>query len=167
MAVTNENSVQYNNAVADPKVQNETNDWHGRLRIARFSFKQGQFADTPAAGDAGSTARLVRLPPGRCRVLLAMSRIAVSAFGASRTLDLGWQAYNDLDGNAVVADPNGLDAADTTAAAGGNYSPVGTVGGDETFQFLSRDEVVIEATVNGGTIPVDATIDGYLVYLKD
>ena len=49
MAVTNENSVQYNNAVLDPKVQNETNDWHGRLRIARFTFTQGA-----NAGDAGA-----------------------------------------------------------------------------------------------------------------
>ncbi len=166
MAVTNENSTQYANAVADPKVQNETNDWHGRLRIARFSFKQGQFADPPAAGDAGSTARLVRLPPGRCRVLLGLSYLHASAFGAGRVLDIGWQAYNDLDGNAVAADPNGL-ADNIDVAAAEPKTVTGTIGGDETKQFLSRDEVVIEATVAGGTIPVDATLSGYFVYVKD
>lgn len=166
MAVTNENSVQYNNAVSDPKVMNETNDWHGRLRIERFTFTQGQFATTPAAGDAGSTARLVLLPAGRCRVFMSLSYLHSSAFGASRTLDIGWKAHTDLDGNAVVADPNGLRAAIDVASAG-SKAMTGTIGLGETKQFLSRDEIEIFATVAGGTIPLNATLTGHLVYVKD
>ena len=161
MAVTNENSTQYANAVADPKVQNETNDWHGRLRIARFTFTQGA-----AAGDANSTARLVRLPPGRCRVFMGLSYLHASAFGAARVLDIGWQAHTDLDGIAVVADPNGL-ADNIDVAAAGEKTVTGTIGLDETKQFLSRDEIVIEAQVAGGTIPAGATLSGYFVYVKD
>ena len=81
-------------------------------------------------------------------------------------LDVGWQAYTDLDGNAVVADPNGL-ADNIDVAAAGAKTVTGTIGEDETKQFLSRDEIVIEATVAGGTIPAGATLNGYLVYVKD
>lgn len=161
MAVTHENSVQYGNAVADPKVMNETNDWHGRLRQERFTFVQGA-----AAGDIGSTQRLVILPAGRCRVFMHLSYLHASAFGASRTLDIGWQAYTDLDGDAVAADPNGLRAAIDVAAAG-SKAMTGTIGLDETKQFLSRDEVKIWATVAGGTIPIGATLSGAIIYVKD
>lgn len=161
MAVTAEKSTQIANVEAVPAVHMHPDDLHGKMKIIRFNFTQGA-----AAGDATSTQQLVKLPPGRWRVMLALSRIAHSAFGAARTLDLGWQAYTDKDGVAVAADPNGLDDGVDVSAAG-NYNPGGTIGGDETKLFESSDGVTIEAQCNDGTIPAAATLDGYLVAVAD
>lgn len=162
MAITVQNSTEYANTLALPPVRNGTTDWNGRLRFQRFNFTQ-----TGGNGDVGSSANLVKLPAGRVRVFLALSRIATSAFGAARTLDLGWAAYNaGADGSVVVADPDGLDAAQSVSGAG-SYNPTGTLGGDETYLFDSASGVLITATVGGDTIPNSATISGYIVYVHD
>lgn len=161
MAVTTENSDQIDRIVAVPPKVVPTHDWHGRLRAARFSFTQGA-----AAGDATSNQRLVQLPAGKVRVHLALSRVAHSAFGAARTLDLGWEAYTGDDGVAVAADPNGLDDGVDVSSAG-SYAPTGTVGGDETYLFESQEGVVIAAQTNDATIPAAATLKGVIYYSVD
>jgi hypothetical protein len=161
MALTNENSAELAKVLATPPQSLNPDEWHGRFRPYRFTFTQGA-----AAGDANSFARLVKLPAGRYRVFLALSRVANSAFGASRTLNLGWEAYTDINGQAVAASVNGLDAAQDVAAAGA-YPPIGTVGGDESFLFESRSGVVINAQVLAGTIPVGATLKGYFLVVSD
>ena len=90
MAVTTENSTQLDNHDASPVVKNTVGDESGKFRMARFNFTQGA-----AAGDAGSLAYLVKIPAGRVRVILHQSRIAFSAMGAARTMDVGWLAYVD------------------------------------------------------------------------
>lgn len=161
MAVTQEQSTEISNPLATPPVLNGADAVHGKLRIARFNFTQGA-----AAGDAGSLSELVKLPAGSVRVLLALSRITTSAFGAARTLDLGWLAYTDKDNAAVVADPNGLDdGVDVSSAV--TYTPAGIVGNDETYLFQSQSGVTITAQTNDATIPAAATIKGYLVYVVD
>ena len=161
MAITNEASTQLARVLATPPKVNPVNEWLGKLRIHRFTFTQGA-----AAGDADSTARLVRLDAGSIRLILPLCRIAHSAFGASRTLDLGWEAYTNVDGSAVVADPDGLDVNQDVSGAG-SYNPVGTVGEDETFLFRTRGGVVIAARCQGGTIPAGATLSGYLVSVNE
>lgn len=161
MAVTTQNSDQYANTIATPRVANPTHEAHGRLRVARFTFTQS------GAGDAGSLVRLAGLPKGRVRVILPLSRIAFSAMGASRTLDLGWEAHVADDGSgAVAADPNGLDDG-IDASGAGAVVPGGTVGGDETVLFASLAGVTVTAQVNDGTIPDGATLSGHLVYVMD
>ena len=162
MAVTTENSTEYALTVAVPAKVPFVHQLHGRLRIAFFDFTQGA-----AAGDATSVARLVKLPAGKVRLLLPLSRIAYSAIGTARTMDLGWEAYNDDDGNdAVAADPNGLDDGVDVAAAG-SVNPGGTIGTHETKLFESAAGVVITAQINDGTIPAAATLKGYFVYVVD
>lgn len=162
MALTTENSNQYANTLAEPRIQNPTHEAHGRLRFARFNFTQGG-----AAGDAGSIASLVKLPKGKLRVILPLSRVAHSALGASRTLDLGWEAHRADDSSGeIVADPNGLDDGVSVSSAGA-FVPGGTLGGDETKLFESLDGVVVTAQINDGTVPVGATLDGYLAYVMD
>ncbi len=157
MAVTTEDSAEIVNVDARPPVLLDETDWLGKLRFFGFAFTQGA-----AAGDATSIQRLVKLPPGKWRVILAMSRITNSAFGAARTLDLGWEAYIDQDGNAVAVDPNGLDDGNDVSAAS-SFNPTGTVGEDETILLSSKSGVVITAQVNDGTIPIAATINGYFI----
>ena len=161
MAVTQEQSDQITNQVAVPPVMANANEIHGKFRILYFNFTQGA-----AAGDAGSLAELVKIPAGSVRVILPLSRIAFSAMGASRTMDLGWLAYTDLNNDAVAADPNGLDDGVDVSSAG-SVNPSGTVGGAETYLFESNGGLTLTAQINDGTIPAAATLDGYIVYIQD
>lgn len=161
MAITTENSVVMAKLEGIIQGEVEPHQKDGRIRYLNIDFTQGA-----AAGDIASFQRLNKLPYGRCRLILPLSYIAHSAFGAGATLDLGWEAYTDLDGVAVVADPNGLDAAVNVAAAG-NFVPAGTLGGGETKLFNSQSGVVLVAQNGGAVIPVGATLKGFLSYVAD
>jgi hypothetical protein len=158
MATTN--STQYANAVAAPPVLNDANLWNGKMRFFEFDYTQS------GAGSIGDDVRLIKLPAGKVRVVLPLSRIAHSAYGAARTADLGWHAYTGSDGTAVAADPNGLDDGVDISAAG-NYNPVGTVGGAETYLFDSLDGVVIALQVNDAAPPDAATLKGYFITVME
>jgi len=161
MTVTTQNATQYANTQADPRVLNPTHEVHGRLRMARFNFVQ------TGVGDTGSIVRLAGLPKGKLRVILPLSRLAFSALGASRTLDLGWEAYQADDGSGeIAADPNGLDDGIDVSSAGA-VTPGGTLGGDETKLFESLGGVVLTVQINDGNTPDGATLDGYVVYVMD
>lgn len=161
MAVTTEYSDQLMLTRNEPGEFIDTSEWAGRQRIQYFSFTQGA-----AAGDANSKAILVELPAGRLRILRDKSVVATSAFGASRTLDVGYQAYTAKDGTATVADDDALVAATSVATAATN-DMAAAAGADPTLYVNSRTGLTIEATVEGGTIPAGATITGYIVYVKD
>jgi len=161
MAVTTESSTEYALTTNVPAKMPASHQWHGRLRIATCEFTQGS-----SAGDAGSLAYLVKLPAGKVRLILPLSRLGYSAMGTGRTMDLGWLAYTDDDGDAVVADPNGLDDGVSVATAG-SVNPGGTVGGGETYLFESQGGVTLTAQINDGTIPAAATIKGYFAYVVD
>lgn len=136
-------------------------DDHGKLRM--------QFFNVPAltvALAANDTIGLLWLPPGRKRILPGLSRLTVSAFGAGRTLDIGHDAYSSRPTAAVdanVADPDalidGMDVA--TALAGVAWSTA------LKFDIYSIEEVLVYATVLGGTMPIGATLSGYLAYLYE
>ncbi|MEQ8246086.1 MAG: hypothetical protein RID42_00245 [Alphaproteobacteria bacterium] len=155
MAVTTQKSAQVT-AIDAGSGALDLNKYGASLRKLEFDFAQS------GAGDAGSLASLVALPAGKVTVVLPLSRIAFSALGAARTMDLGWLAYTAPDGTAVAADPNGLDDGVDVSAAGA-VVPGGTVGGAETYTFESQAGVTLTAQVNDGTIPDAATLDGYVV----
>lgn len=161
MAITQEKSDQIVNQEATPPVMSGVDTLRGKVKMLRFSFTQGA-----AAGDAASLQELVKVPAGVVRVILSLSRIAHSAFGAARTLDLGWLAYTDTNGAAVAADPNGLDDGVDVSSAG-SFIPGGTVGGDETFLFESNGGLTLTTQNNDGTIPIGATLNGYIMYVQD
>ena len=160
MAVTAQSSTEYTNQTSTPAVYMESNASSGKLRFQAVTFTQS------GAGDATSTVDLIQLPPGSVRVLGALSRLDISAFGTSRTLDIGWTAYTDRNGDAVVADANGLDAALNVAAASTVGIGSAITEADQKL-FESRGGVVLQATVAGGTIPDAATIKGYIVYVVE
>lgn len=155
MAVTTEKSTQL--TAIDAGKRNYSSDYGGVDKTFDFDFTQ-----SAAAGDATSTAELVRIPAGRWYVHLDRCYAAWSAFGTARTLDIGWAAYTAPDGTAVVADPNGFDDAIDVAAAGGAAmgSDASTTCPGKKKLFNSRDGVSIIATVAGGTIPAAATLIG-------
>lgn len=162
MAVTTQKSVEYTNATATPPVNNSTAESHGRVRIAYFNHVQD------GAGDAGSSVALVKLPAGRVRLMLPGSAAYVNWTTASATLDLGWDAYVNREGDAVVADPDGLvDGLDVETAGYKTLTPVAALaasGGTKVFE--SQGGVVIRAT-SPGAIATGDDLVGYFLYVLD
>jgi hypothetical protein len=163
MAVTNESSTEFTNQNATPPTIMDSIDNGGRVRFAKVTFTQGA-----AAGDANSTIDLIELPAGKVRFLGNMSSLVFSAFGAARVLDIGWLAYTDQNGTAVVADADGLDDGIDVSAAGRVTLGTNTaVTSGDSLVFQSRGPVTLQATVLGGTIPAAATVEGVIAYTFD
>ncbi len=119
------------------------------VRAASFSFTQ-----SAAAGDATSVQRLLVLPPGQIKVLGIY--LANSAFGASRVLDVGYEAFAKTDGTAVSASATAFNDDLDVSAAGARMTWYNTA-------LDSKSGIVISATVAGGTIPAGATLAGYFL----
>lgn len=155
MAVENEKSAQVINN--DAGIVNDSHSGKGQL-FALF------FDADPGAGDANSTIALVDVPAGIYRYLVFLSRIYYSAFGTARTMDVGWDAYTNVDGTAVLADEDGIHSAQDVAAAG-SFSP-----GDELTTgsklFDSQSGVRIRAKVEAAALGAGETLDGYLVFME-
>ena len=166
--MTQEKSTQIQNLEAQPPIGIPTTDWKGVKRIMRFTFTQGG-----ANGPVGSTAELVRLPAGNIRVLLEECHMHRTAFGASGSLDIGWQAYSKPDGTTVDADADALvDGLNVVSAGDGLWgaSSQGAGSGvdaDKSFLIESKSGVTVQATVAGGNIPAGAKLTGYVTYVQD
>ena len=163
MAVTTQKSTEYTNATATPVTLNEANVYHGRVRIAYFTH------DQDGTGDAGSSVALCSLPAGKVKVLLAASRAYVNWTTSSATLDLGWDAYTDIDGDAVALDIDGLVDGLSVDTVGyftleGALAAVKATGG--TYTFETQSGVVIRATSPTAMVSGDDLV-GYLLYVVD
>lgn len=167
MAVTTQYSTEYDQVYVDqpPTLLNPT-EIHGRVRVAYVTHVQS------GAGDATSSVALFKLPPGRVRLLLGSSFLYVNWTTASATLDLGWDAYTDLSGTAVVADPNGLADGidvDTVGLRSGEdlvtLAAILALGGSKVFE--SKDGVVIRATSQDVAIADGDDLVGHFMYVID
>lgn len=80
----------------------------------------------PASGGASAIGDLVYLVkvPSVCEILMFESLFRFSAWDTNTTIEIGWLAYTEPDGDAVVADDNGLLAALDVDAAGWWYAGV-------------------------------------------
>lgn len=160
MAVTAQKSDQIDRETARPVTIANPADDHAKLRTAYFNFAQS------GAGDADSTIDLARLPSGRVRVYAGLSRVSHSAFGASRTLDIGHAGYKQPDDTDIAADEDALHADANVATASG-FTPSGATGDGEMFAYDAAAPVLFKAKVEGGTIPDGATLEGFIVYAVD
>ena len=163
MAVTTQKTTEYTNATATPVTLNEANVYHGRVRIAYFTH------DQDGVGDAGSSVALCSLPAGKVKVLLKSSNAYVNWTTSSATLDLGWDAYTDINGDAVALDIDGLvDGLDVDTV--GYQSLEGALAGIKatggTYTFESQSGVVIRATSPTAMVDGDDLV-GYLLYVVD
>lgn len=139
-------------------------DTHGKLRIDYFSYTNntgGTLAD-------GTEIDLVDLPPGAVRLLLPLCMIKVSAMGAARVLDLGNRAYsqNPAADNVVEDDDQfiaNLDVSGAVARAAWQTPSSALL----KFDLYSKAGIRLYATIDGGTIPAGATIEGYAVYVYE
>jgi hypothetical protein len=168
MGVTTQESVQFENINTDePRNLNPVSQWNGKLQAQYFVHDQS------GAGDATSSVAIVKLPAGRVRVFLGLSRAYINWTTGSATLDLGWDAYDGLDGVEVAADPDGLingldvDAVgmfgfDTYAAL-----PAGVRATGGTYEFVSKEGVTLRLTSQDTAIASGDDAAGYIVFMVD
>lgn len=154
--MTTQNSTQYANQIAIPPVIMEANQFYGKLRVMKFNFTQS------GAGSAASIARLIRLPAGKVMLLALNSRVKTSAMGTGRTMHLGYAQYRLQDGTIQTASNAAINSAVDVAAAA--TTTPGAALADGTITFISRGGVILIATINVGTIPDTATIQGTWVF---
>lgn len=158
-----EYSTQYNQAYIANTGKLRTDELHGRLRFAHFTHEQA------LVDAAGAEVVLAQLPAGRVRVFLGLSRAYVNWTTATAFLDLGWQAYNNINGVAVAADADGLaDGIDVElpGVVALTDSTLHVATGD-TYLFESQDGVVIAAYSNDTAIAVGDDLNGFIVYAVD
>lgn len=151
--MASQNSTQYGNTQADPRVLNEVNEDRGRVRVKAFDFEQS------GSGSAGDLVLLASMDAGKSRILQAV--LTNSAFGSGRTLDLGHQGYVPLVGSSNVApDPDAFSDGLDVSAAATNVIHINKV-------VAAKDAFVLTAQINDGTIPANAKLSGYIMYVVD
>jgi len=161
MAVTTQKSTEHTNATATPVTLNPTTDYAGRVRIMYFTHAQS------GAGDATSSVALGSLPAGKVKVLLSSSNAYVNWTTGSATLDLGWDAYTDGDGNSVAADADGLvDGLNVDTAGQFSFGADQAATGG-TYTFNSKSGVTIRATSQDTAIADGDDLVGYILYVVD
>ena len=163
MAVTTQLSAEYTIQTTTPIVNSNTVDKHGKLRTLFFSH------DQDGAGDANSTVTLGKLPAGKVKILGGLSRFYCNWVTSTQTMDIGWKAYTDLDGDAVALDVDGMvDGLDVDAVGyfdmEGNTAAGKLKGGNYTFE--SRDGVEITALAIAALADGD-DLCGYITYVID
>lgn len=161
MAVTTQKSTEHANATATPVTLNPTTDYAGRVRIMYFTHDQS------GAGDATSSVALGSLPAGKVKVLLSSSNAYVNWTTTSATLDLGWDAYTDGDGNSVAADADGLVNGLNVDTAGQFSFGADQVATGGTYTFNSKSGVTIRATSQDTAIADGDDLVGYILYVVD
>ncbi len=161
MPITTQNSTEYGNSIATPPVIQDAQVMMGKVRIASFSHTQS------GAGSIGSSVALAKLPAGKVRLLGLLTGAYVNWTTASATLDFGWDAYTDINGVAVAADPNGLDDGLNVDTAGNVTmgSILAAAGSQKVFE--SSDGVVIRATSADVVLADTNTIAGYIAYVVE
>ena len=71
------------------------------------------------------------------------------------------------DTPATTGDADAFKADLDVSAAAAAASLAQAAGADPTMLFETRDGLMIQAAVAGGTIPAAATLKGYIVYVKE
>ena len=163
MAVTTQLSAEYTIQTTTPIANSNTVDKHGKLRTLFFTH------DQDGAGDANSTVTLGKLPAGKVKIIGGLSRFYCNWVTSSQTMDIGWKAYTDLNGDAVALDVDGMvDGLDVDSVGyfsmEGNTAATRLLGGNHTFE--SRDGVVIKALAIGALVDGD-DLSGVITYIVD
>ena len=161
MAVTTQYSSEYDASQISETRNLNTDEQHGRVRVAYFKHTQS------GAGDATSSAAIVRLPAGRVRLLARNSDAYVNWTTASATLDVGYDAYTDIDGTAVAASVDGIDNGVSVDTAGFQSLGSGLTATGGTKVFESPNGVVIRVSSTDTAIADGDIITGALLYVVD
>ena len=106
------------------------------------------------------------LPAGEITIHPSLSRLVSSAYVSTADIDVGYAAYVEEDGTAVVADPNGW--FDSVDAGGGakdlpwSASPGILTTGPVTYE--SQEGIPITFSVDTADMSIGDTLDLYVAY---
>jgi hypothetical protein len=146
------NSTQFAKTLDTPSVKLDTNELHGRVRIA--------YADFTAAG-AQETISMFKLPNG-ARII--GGRVNHAALGSSTTLSVGHAAYDNAAGTTVAADVDEYKAAAaSTSVTAFNIAATKALG--ENSVVDAPDGLVVTATTSGGN--ATGKIEVQMTYVLD
>lgn len=158
MAITTQIGVEFTAAlVTQPPTLLDANVWGGRLRMLEFTHAQD------GAGDATSSVKIARLPAGQVTLLGNLCRCTHNWSTASAFMDVGWDAYTNVDGTAVVADSDGIDDNIDVDTAGSTAFGTAVTAGYKVFD--SKEGVDIRLTSKPTAIADGDTVQGYLIYV--
>ena len=132
------NSTQYAKTLDTPSVKLDTNELHGRVRVA--------YADFTAAG-AQETINMFKLPDG-ARII--GGRVNHAALGSSTTLSIGHAAYDNAAGTTVAADVDEYKAAAASTSVSA-FNVAATTALGENSVVDAPDGLVVTATTAGGS----------------
>ena len=146
------NSTQFAKTLDTPSVKLDTNELHGRVRVA--------YADFTAAG-AQETISMFKLPNG-ARII--GGRVNHAALGSSTTLSVGHAAYDNAAGTTVAADVDEYKAAAaSTSVSAFNIAATKALG--ENSVVDAPDGLVVTATTAGAN--ATGLIEVQMTYVLD
>lgn len=140
-------------------------DNHGKSRRIYNKFVAA------VLGDIGSTLKLGMLPPGAVRLYYPGCFILPSAWGAARTLSIGYAAYRSKQDQSAAGD--GIEPASVNALANAldvSAAPAARIPWSAAlmkWDFYSLAGVDLIATVAGGTFPAAGTLEVWVSYLYE
>lgn len=138
-------------------------DNHGKLRFIYSKFSAA------VVGDIGSTFNIGKLPSGAVRLWFPSCYVIGSTWGAARTLSIGYAAYRFKQDVAAAND--GVEAGSANALASAlDLSGATRIPWETTklkWDFYSLSGVDIIATLAGGTIPANGTLEVSLAYIYE
>ena len=142
------NSVQFAKTLDTPSVKLDTNELHGRVRVAYADF---------TAATAQETISMFKLPNG-ARII--GGRLNHAALNSSTTVSVGHAAYVNAAGTTVAADVDEYKAAGGSTSATGSAIAATTALGENSV-VDAPEGLVITATTAGanatGLITVQMT----------
>jgi len=142
------NSVQYAKTQDTPSVKLDTNELHGRVRVAYADF---------TADAAQETINMFKLPNG-ARII--GGRVNHAALGSSTTLSIGHAAYVNAAGTTVALDVDEYKAAAASTSLT-SFNIANTTALGENSVVDAPDGLIVTATTAGanatGLITVQMT----------
>ena len=146
------NSVQFAKTLDTPSVKLDTNELHGRVRVAYADF---------TAATAQETISMFKLPNG-ARII--GGRVNHAALGSSTTLSVGHAAYDNAAGTTVAADVDEYKAAAaSTSVTAFNIAATKALG--ENSVVDAPDGLVVTATTAGAN--ATGLIEVQMTYVLD
>ena len=146
------NSTQYAKTLDTPSVKLDTNELHGRVRVAYADF---------TAATAQETINMFKLPNG-ARII--GGRVNHAALGSSTTLSIGHAAYDNAAGTTVAADVDEYKAAAaSTSVSAFNIAATTALG--ENSVVDAPDGLVVTATTAGAN--ATGLIEVQMTYVLD
>ena len=130
------NSVQYAKTQDTPSVKLDTNELHGRVRVAYADF---------TADAAQETINMFKLPNG-ARII--GGRVNHAALGSSTTLSIGHAAYVNAAGTTVALDVDEYKAAAASTSLT-SFNIANTTALGENSVVDAPDGLIVTATTAG------------------